>query len=171
MKINIKRIVLALALCCATPVFAQPEAGDWEFTLGGAGSADEEFNDGGFDVNGSFGYFYTPNLEVGVRQGIGYSSAGDDQWRGSTRLAADWHFLLDKFVPFIGANIGYIYGDEFDDTWAAAPEAGIKYYVQDKTFLFGMAEYQFFFDSVRDADDNADDGQFVFTVGIGFNLK
>ena len=164
-----KNILLVAALLCATPVFAQPEAGDWEFTLGGSGSADNEFDSGGFSVAGSFGYFATENVEVGVRQGLGFASSGD-VWDGSTRLFVDYHFLVGKFVPFIGANIGYVYGTDFDDTFAAAPEVGFKYYVREKTFVFAAAEYLWFFDEARAADDNFDDGRFEFTAGIGFNL-
>ena len=43
-----------------------------------------------------------------------------------------------------------IYGDAVEDTWAAGPEAGAKFYVKDETFLFGRAEYQFFFDDDED---------------------
>ena len=170
MKLRIKHIVLGVALLCAIPAFAQPEAGDWEFTLGGSGAADNEFDHGGFSVAGSLGYFATENVEVGVRQLVGFSSAGDDIWSGSTRLFADYHFLVGKFVPFIGANIGYIYGTDFEDTFAAAPEVGFKYYVREKTFIFAQGEYQFFFDDAGEADDTFDDGQFAFTVGVGFNL-
>jgi hypothetical protein len=33
-----------------------------------------------------------------------------------------------------------------------------------------MAEYQWFFDEADDLDNKADDGQFVYTVGIGENF-
>ncbi len=70
MKLNVKHLVLGAALLCATPAFAQPEAGDWEFTLGGSGAADNEFDEGTFSVAGSFGYFATEAVEVGVKRGL-----------------------------------------------------------------------------------------------------
>lgn len=170
MKNLIKCSVFALALAGAIPLMAQPQAGDWEFTLGGGGTTDQEFDSGGGSVNGSFGYFYNENFEMSVRQTIGVVEAhGDDGWTGDTRVAADWHFILGKFVPFIGANIGIRY-DEDDSVWGAGPEAGFKYYVHERTFIFGMAEYRWNFDDFNDVEDSADDGFFAFTVGIGFNV-
>jgi outer membrane protein W len=147
---------------------AQPKAGDWEFTLGGSGYADNDFDTGAWALNGSVGYFINDNFETSLRQGLGYTST-PERWRGNTRVAADWHFHLDRFVPFVGANIGYIYGDDFDDRWAAAPEVGVKIYVHEKTFLFALGEYQFFFQKARDIDNRLKDGQFVLSVGVGFN--
>ena len=33
-----------------------------------------------------------------------------------------------------------------------------------------MGEYRWLFDDLDDAEDNADDGHFAFTVGVGFNI-
>ena len=38
------------------------------------------------------------------------------------------------------------------------------------TFLMGMAEYQVFFESSDDINNNFDDAAFVYTVGMGFNF-
>src|SRR5688500_10637881 len=138
MKTTLKTLFLTALACFLTAsAQAQPKANDWEFTLGGSGYADNEFDTGAFNLGGSVGYFYTDNWEIGVRQIIGFSSSGE-RWRGSTRLATDYHFHFDKFVPFIGLNFGYVYGDDFDDTWAAAPEVGLKYYVHENTFIYLM---------------------------------
>jgi hypothetical protein len=168
---KLKLIICAVGLSFAIPAMAQPQAGDWEFTLGGSGTADNEFETGGFVLNGSVGYFLNPNFEVGLRQGVGFAgfSEASEEWSGSTRVAADWHFLLGKFVPFIGANIGIDY-NEHDNSWNLAPEVGFKYYVHEKTFLFALGEYRWFWDKISDVDNNADDGRFALTVGIGFNL-
>lgn len=166
-----KNGLLALAVAGAIPsAFAQPQAGDWEFTLGGGGSSDTEFENGGVGINGSFGYFFNPNLEAAVRQSINFADSGvDEEWSGSTRVAVDYHFLFDKLVPFIGANFGLDYNED-DSVWGIGPEAGIKYYVHEKTFLFVMGEYRWLFDDFGDVDNRADDGRFAFTFGVGFNL-
>jgi hypothetical protein len=170
MKNLLKCSVCALALAGATSVMAQPQAGDWEFTLGGGGSSDQDFDRGGFGVDGSFGYFMTQNFEVAVRQNVNFAAQTDDEeWSGSTRLAADWHFVLGQFVPFIGANIGLVYNEDAS-AWGAGPEVGFKYYVHERTFVFAMGEYRWFFDDFDDIEDNSDDGSFAFTVGIGFNI-
>jgi hypothetical protein len=167
-----RTLVWALALLLVMPglVLAEQAAGDREFTLSGSGSNNSDFDAGSFGTSFSIGMFPTKALEIALRQIVNYSDFGDSSWSGSTRLALDYHFDLDAFQPFIGANIGGVYGQDFRDTWEAAPEAGLKIYVKDKTFLFGMAEYQFFFRDVDDADDNFDDGQFVYSLGIGFNF-
>ena len=176
MKNLIKSSVFALAAAGAIPLMAQPQAGDWEFTLGGSGASDQDFDAGSAGINGTIGYFFNENFELGVRQSGSFDAGGfsgpdnaDEEWAGSTSLFADWHFVLGKFVPFIGANIGLIYTED-DSAWGAGPEVGFKYYVHERTFIFGMAEYRFNFEDFDDADDNADDGHFAFTVGVGFNV-
>ena len=170
MKNLIKCGVCALAVAGASSVMAQPQDGDWEFTLGGGGASDQDFDRGGFGLDASFGYFFTQNFETAIRQNVNFAGQTDDEeWSGSTRLAADWHFLLGSFVPFIGANIGIQYNEDAS-AWGAGPELGFKWYVHERTFIFAMGEYRWFFDDFDDVEDNADDGAFAFTVGIGFNV-
>ena len=45
------------------------------------------------------------------------------------------------------AYVGYVYGDSVRDTWEAAPEAGIKWFVGNDVFVYAQVEYQFFFRS------------------------
>ena len=158
---------LALALLPAAAARAQFEAGDFELTLSGSGFSDETFDGGQFQVNGSLGYFFTDNFELSLRQGFGYTDVTND-FNGSTRVAADYHFDLDRWQPFVGANLGYLYGGPFRDTFAAGPEAGVKYFVNDTTFLYGSLAYDFFFRNASNIDDDFENGQFVYSVGIGF---
>jgi len=149
-----------------------PEAGEFEFTLGGTGSNDNDFENGSFGLNASLGFFLLDSIEIGARQTLQFADFGESTWIGFTRLFADLHFEIGFLAPFIGVNVGYVYGDDdvIDDTFEAAPEAGVKIYALEKTFIFLLAEYQFFFEDSNDADDAFDDGQFVYTVGIGFNF-
>jgi hypothetical protein len=171
MKNQIRYLFWACAIACALiTAKAQPSQGDWEFTLGGGGDSDNEFNHGGFNLAASAGYFFTPGLEAALRQSVVYDShSSDDSWAGSTRGAVDYNFQLGKFVPFVGGNFGLDY-NERDNEWGIGPEIGAKYYVHEKTFLFAMGEYRWLFDRLRDVDNNADDGRFLFTIGIGFNI-
>lgn len=163
-------ILCTLGLSAALPVFAQPHGGDWEFTLGGTGDSNNRFSHGGFGATGSAGYFFNPNFELALRQNVNYDAhQQNDEWAGSTRMGADWHFLLGKFVPFVGANAGLDY-DEHHDVWGIGPEVGFKYYVHERTFILAMGEYRWDFDRFRDVDNNFDDGHFAFTLGIGFNI-
>lgn len=179
-----KLLACFAAAAVAVPAFAQqqydenssawgPSEGDWEIELGAGGTNDAEFDNGGFNVDGALGYYITNNLEVALRQSVTYADlSGESSWNASSRAAVDYHFPLmdNRLRPFIGANIGYIYGDAVEDTWAAGPEAGAKFYVKDETFLFGRAEYQFLFDDGDGLEDEFSDGQWVYTVGIGFNF-
>jgi len=154
-----------------------PTSNPWELTLGGTASHGPDLNGFNASVNASIGYYFG-NLEVSGRQSLTYTDVGGAAGEGSalnasTRLALDLHFPLgdhDEFVPYIGANIGYVYGDSVHDTFEAAPEAGIKYYVNNNTFVFVSVEYQFFFDKDSDASSSFSDGQFVYGLGIGFRF-
>jgi hypothetical protein len=166
-------LIAASVLFLALPTQAQqygPVAGDWELTLGGGGSNDRDFDNGSFNLNTGVGYYFTPAMELGLRQGLNYADFGESVWNGSTRLAFDYHFDLDRFRPFLGVNVGGVYGESVRNTFAAGFEGGLKYYVQERTFVFGMLEYQWLFRSAGRADNNFDDGQFLYTVGIGFNF-
>jgi hypothetical protein len=140
---------------------AQFEAGNWEMKLSGAGSNDQDFRTGDISVNLSLGYFTTKELELGVRQGLVWSDGGS-AWSGDTRLFADYHFDMDRWQPYVGANIGYQYGDSVSDSWIAGPEVGVKYFVNATTFIDVNAAYEF------NLEEGLDDGAFFYGLGIGF---
>ena len=48
---------------------------DWDFTLQGSGSSDDELDNTTLSFEFSLGYFLTSGLELGLRQGLGYSDA------------------------------------------------------------------------------------------------
>jgi hypothetical protein len=145
------------------------DQGDWEMTLGGSGSNNDDFDAGSGAVSGSLGYFFTDALEVSLRQSVAYADSGpSDAWSGTTRVALDFHFDLGNARPFIGANFGGIYGKGVEETFIAGPEAGLKYFVNTTTFVFFTAEYQFLFEDSDDISDTIDDGQFVYSLGLGF---
>ncbi len=148
-----------------------PSTGMKEFTIVGTGSNDNDFDHGTWGLAASYGWYASDNLEWVIRQSINYSDLpGDNAASASTRIGADYHFNMGKLRPFIGANIGAIYGDAVNNTGIAGPEIGVKYYVKPETFLYAQMEYQFFFDSADDVNDNFDDGAFAHSVGIGFNF-
>ena len=164
-------VVAALALI---PTFAKADfkAGDLELTLGGSGASNKALTTNSEAVQGSLGYFLTKDLELAIRQSLSYSkiSHGGDSFSGSTRVAVDYHFDLGNFKPFVGGNIGYAYGTRgFTDTFEVAPEAGVKYFLNSTTFVYGLVEYQIFFRSNHGA--SFDKGSFVYGVGLGVLLK
>lgn len=171
-KISAVLAALVLALL-GTSAWAGPQAGDRVLTLSGTGGSDNDFDNSNFGISGELGYFLSDSLEAGIRQSVNASIVdnADNVWAGSTRGFADWHFGgPNPLQPFVGVNLGGIYGDSVKETWAAGPEIGMKYYVKDKTFIQLAAEYQFFFQSASDVNDQFDDGAFFYTLGIGYNF-
>lgn len=147
-----------------------PEKGDWELLLGGTGTNDKNFDTGSFGFSGSIGYFLTENFELSARQNLNWADSGSSSYIGATRGALDLHFDLGRVYPFIGVNLGYVYGDIVDETLEAAPELGLKWFVKPDTFLYGLAEYQFFFKHTDDVDSGFDNGSFVYSLGVGFTF-
>lgn len=152
-----------------------PRAGDREFTLGGAGASNRKFNDSFGGANAAYGMFLNDTQELSIRQSINYTNSAQpgsrQQWNGSTRLAFDQHFVVrGPWRPFVGVNFGGAYGDSVTDTWAAGIEAGVKYYVQPRTFVYVTPEYNWFFRHASGLDRRFNDGQFNWSVGVGFNF-
>jgi hypothetical protein len=167
------RKVMVVAALLMLPAFSYGyfEEGDKEITLAGSASNGNDFSGVFIGANGSLGYFITDNLELSLRQSLTYTDVGvPASLNGSTRVALDFHFDLEAWQPFVGGNFGYVYGDAVNDTFEAAPEAGVKFFVNSTTFIFAMVEYQFFFDSADNADNGFNDGQFLYTLGIGFRF-
>jgi hypothetical protein len=156
----------------------------WEFTLTGSGTNDEDFDIGNGIFNGSAGYYFNEVLELSVRQGVffsddqpvGGSTSTEDVWNFQTRIALDLHFPIGAFVPYVGANVGYIYGDSDgpDDTLAAGPEAGVKIYLKSDAFLQVGAEWEFFEDRGTalegSFEDSFDQGQIFYFAGFGLRF-
>jgi hypothetical protein len=174
-------VLLLAALCLASPIAARedddetygPDRGEWEFTLGAAGNSDNEFSSGGFSLNTSLGYFLTEGFELGARHQMSYFDAdhAESVFAATTRGFLDYNFDLDRFRPYVGINIGGRYGnEEVDETGTLGPEWGLKFFALENTFLVASMEYQWFFEKVDDIDNSADDGAFVYGLGIGFTF-
>jgi hypothetical protein len=141
---------------------AQFQAGNWELTLSGSGSNDQDFRTFDMAANASLGYFLTNAAEISVRQGLVYADGGSD-WSAQTLAAFDWHFDLDRWQPFIGVNGGYSYGSSGNqDAWLGGPEVGVKYFVNSTTFIQVTGAYEF------NLQEGLDDGAFLYSLGVGF---
>ena len=163
---------LLLAALSPAVALAAPSAGDQEFTLNGAGSSDKSFDDTVLSVQGSWGTYLDESSLWGVRQLVNArDSEGESvQFDGATRVFYDYLLGSGNMRPFVGVSLGMIYGEEVDETFSAGPEAGVKYGVNDSTFVQGRVEYQFLFESASEADDRYDDGAFFYSVGLGYNF-
>lgn len=176
-----RKTVLAVLPLLALPLAAAaqdlggtrgPSMGDWEGTLSGNGSSDNDFDNHTIGVSGSLAKYMTPNILLGVRHSMNYTDveAGDDVVNSATRGFADYVFDAGNFRPYVGVSLGGIYGKGVNDTFAAGPQGGVKFYADQNTFVFVQTEYLFTFDRANDAREAADDGQFYHTLGIGFNF-
>ena len=166
-------LIPATAIAQTAVVDTTRRAGEREFTLGGNGASNTDFDESYGGINFGYGWYTSPTQEFVLRQSISYAnpSNGGQSWNGSTRLAFDQH-LADRGAlrPFVGVNIGGVYGDSVRETFAAGLEAGAKFYVQPRTFVYAIAEYGWFFRRARSIDDRFKDGQFNWGLGIGFNF-
>ncbi|MDZ7782494.1 MAG: outer membrane beta-barrel protein [Halioglobus sp.] len=165
-------ILATTLLSAALSAQAAPEAGDKSFSLSGTGSSDESLDSNSFGVSGELGYYQSEHLLVGVRQSLNGSVGEDvsDAWNGATRGFVNMHFGQGDARPYVGANIGGLYGDGVNETGTAGVEAGVRWFVRDKTFIGFGAEYAFLFSDGDEVDDNFDDGAFLYTLGVGFNF-
>jgi hypothetical protein len=171
------RLAVAASVLCllfSTASFAQGFVqGDKTMHLGGSGSSDNDFIDNDWSIAGSLGYFFTDEWEAFFRQDVIFNdvAGSDDNWIGDSRIGANYNFDMGRWWPFVGAQIGYVYGDVVDDTWVAGPSGGVRYFVNDTTYILGRVEYEFFFDDTDEAEEALDDGRFIYTVGIGFRWQ
>jgi hypothetical protein len=167
--------LLGLIVCSILPAAARGQgfvAGDTIFSLFGSGSSDDDLDNTAFGAELSLGYFFRDNLAGEVRQGLSLIDVpgSDDDWSAATRGALDLYFGTQDVCPFLGVSLGYVYGDAVSDTWVAGPEAGIRLFVNDTTYITALVEYEFFFDDSDEADDAFDDGRFVYSLGLGFKF-
>ena len=163
---------LGLAAFAAAPANAQFQEGDYEIRLDGFAQTDVNLDGVDLNIGGTLGYFFSDQLEAGVRQTLSYTDIGADATNGSTAVFGNYHFgdRGGNLQPFIGLSLGYNYGESVSDTFFAGPEGGVKYFIEDNWFLFGQLEYQFFFEDSSDADEAIDDGTFLVRLGLGVVL-
>ena len=142
-----------------------PHAGNWESTLTGTGLSDDSFDAPNFGVTGSLGYYYTKNFVLTFKQGLQLNDSGNNtliSGRSVVQAAYQWDFA--KWQPYLGMNVGGIYGAGIMDDAIFGPELGLKYYVNESTFIFGNMAYEVPF------DECCKDGVVPYSVGIGFNF-
>lgn len=147
-----------------------PQAGNWEFTIAGSGSSNNDIDRGSGGFSGALGYFLNDAVSLGLRQSANFIGATDSSWDASTLAVLDLHANLDRLRPFVGLGAGYAYGIDFRNTGVGEFEGGLKWYVKEATFLYGMMQYEWFFRHGNGVTDNFDDGRFVYSLGVGFNF-
>lgn len=151
--------------------YRMPRKGDFEVTLGASGTNDEDFEAGSAALGGGVGYYLTDEFQLVGRQTLTFSDPGpgSDNWNGASRAGIDYNFRIEDstIIPYVGALLGWVYGDNVDEQFVGGPAAGLKWYLRQDAFLQFNAEYQFFFDDEDRVGDVFEDGQFVYTLGFG----
>jgi hypothetical protein len=143
-----------------------PRQGDWEAFLGGSGASDEKFDRNAIGATGSIGYYVLKFLPVSLRQNFAaaFGSHVNDNFQYATTGAVDFQAPLGRFQPFLGGFGGYAYGANY--SWVTGPEAGLKFYVNESTFIQGLFQYGL----IADKNFQWNDGVAVYTIGAGFNF-
>ena len=111
-------------------------------------------------LNFSLDYEISPWVGVGLEQAGFYHFGTDNEGFGG-RTAASLDLLLgrDDVVPYLGGNIGYLYGSGLDDDFFAGPEIGVR---------AGAFSAKVAYDMPFNRDPG--DGVVATTIGYGFKF-
>jgi hypothetical protein len=142
-----------------------PYAGNWESTLTGTGQSANEFDDTNLGFTGSLGYYFTKNFIVTFKQGVQTSDSRDNTLvNGRSVLQAAYQWDFAKWQPYVGMNVGGVYGAGIRDDAVFGPEGGLKYFVNESTFIFASIAYEV------PIDECCHDGVVPYSLGIGFDF-
>jgi hypothetical protein len=177
----LRRTLLAVvfAICSVQSTDAQPKSNDNEILLSASLFRPINSGAGSFNADAVYSYhFDDPTWELGLRQSFTYtfSEEQSDVWNAVTAPLLRYNILTDtifgiprrdEFVPFIGGLLGAVWNDN-DITGTTGPEAGLRWYARESTFLLVSYRYEWFFESL-DTADNSQSANHVVALGIGFN--
>ena len=161
-----------LVLCLASAGHAQPYEGSQEVQGGGSFFHAIGSGAGTFNADVAYGYFPTPLVEVGLRQGYNLSQndGPGDVWNATTTPFIDFHFtdLWDRnyLVPFAGGFVGLVWNDQ-DLTGTVGPEAGLKAYLSTDSFISARYRYEWFFDELESVQ-TTQDANHVVGIALGY---
>jgi hypothetical protein len=174
MKKGLILAILVTGVLAARPAAAGPVADDNELLLSGGffHGQDSDFSNVNLDL--SWGrYFSNPAFQLGILQALNWSiiENAEDPWAATTAPFFHYHFLglgeNNNVVPFLGAFLGAVWNDD-DATGTVGPDAGLKFFVTDSTFIQTKYRYEWFFNDFEATDDEADEGNHVVSLGIGY---
>jgi hypothetical protein len=140
-----------------------PEKDRFTFSVGPFyGYNIEDLNGGDSHLGGlnfSLDYEISPWVGVGVEQaGFYHFSTDNDGFGGRSAASLDLLLGRDDVVPYLGGNIGYLYGSGLDDDFFAGPEIGIRAGAFSAKVAYDMSF-------------NRDAGEGVIATTIGYGFK
>jgi len=138
-----------------SPGLAQRATETGGFSLGGLYGYGIDDSDHLAGLNLTFDYGLNPGLGLQLEQ-AGFWNFGDGI--GGRSVGGVNINLGDGqgFVPYIGGNIGAIYGNGIDNSWLAGPEVGLKVGPLDAKVAYDMP-----------FNKSWDNGTVIGTVGLG----
>jgi len=170
-KISFSALLVAavLAFMPANKSWGGPVDGDNDIEIAGGFFHAQGSDSGAFSADLKYGYFLTPGWELGLRQGLNYNFIDDrrDFWTATTTPFVHYNFNFGRFVPYLGGSIGVVYNDQ-KATGVAGPNAGLKLFFDEQTYLSLGYRYEFYFSRFRDINNNTNQGNHVGNIGIGF---
>jgi hypothetical protein len=161
--------MLALVLV-SRQAHGAPVASDNEVEVAGGFFHAQGSDSGSFNVDLQLGHYLSPGWEIGFRQAVNYNFIDDgrDSWIATTTPFLLYNFQVsERFVPFVGVAAGAAWNDR-DATGTLGPNAGVKIFLSDQTYLALRYRYEWFFNKFERIDNNTDQGNHVGTIGIGF---
>ncbi|MGH8510705.1 MAG: hypothetical protein ACREU8_04785 [Gammaproteobacteria bacterium] len=144
-----------------------PVAGNWEATLSGAGDSttDDGFDNSDFGFVGSIGYYLTKNIPLTFKQRVSFADVGNSSFiNGRSVFQAAYQWDLARWQPYLGLNLGGQYGAGLNDDGVWGPEGGVKFFVNESTFIFGSVSYEMLI------SECCKDGVIPYALGIGFDF-
>lgn len=163
-------IGLGVSLVMLGPVssFASPVRDDNEVggSLGydqGTGSRD----DGSINANAYYARYFVPWFNLGLRQGFVYTfrSKLPDRWLATTYPSVEFLYNTHPdqvVVPYINVGLGIAWNDR-GNAGLVAPGAGLKFYLNEQTFVGLGYNYVFLFNDVGNTFGNG-----INSVRAGF---
>jgi OmpA family len=143
---------------------APPERQPFIFSVGPFyGYNIEDLNGGDSHFGGlnfSLDYEISPWFSAGLEQaGFYHFSTDNDGFGGRTAASADLLLGRDDVVPYLGGNIGYLYGSGIDEDFFAGPEIGIRAGAFNAKVAYDMP-----------FNRDAGEGVVATTIGYGFRF-
>ena len=139
------------------------------------GSAQRITETGGFSVGGLYGYGIDDSdhltglnltFDYGLNPGLGLQFEQAGFWNFGDgiggRSVGGLNINLGDgqgFVPYVGGNIGAIYGNGIDNSWIAGPEVGLKLGPLDAKVAYDMP-----------FNKSWDRGNVITTIGLGLRF-
>lgn len=168
-----KVLSLCLALLVWSPLaLAIPQGGETELQFGADFFMQDNSDTGAATGEVEWGkYTDDAMFEWGVRQSLNYTFVddSDDSWLAVTSPFINYNFMIDdcNWVPYVGAFVGLVWNDD-DTQGTTGPQAGVRAFVSDQTFINFAYRYEWFFDDFDVIEEESSNGNHVGTIGVGF---